>query len=132
MATKTAQKEDHGLLSTIGGHAPSEEEITPRVHRIKGKHILLFWGGTALALGIAAYIWHATKYKFESRRMADYMENGTQLVYALGYLIDRTGKVTGKGGEGVPLPPEPPAPPEAIPSGADLDFSSFGPPTAQA
>ena len=132
MATKIAQEEDHGLLSdTIGGHAPSQEEITPRVHRIKGKHVLLFWGGTAVALSIAAYIWHATKYKFEARKMADYMENGTQLVYALGYLIDRTGKVTGKGGI-APLPPEPPHPPGEIPTGADLDFSSYGPATAHA
>ena len=100
--------EDAGLLG-VTGYAPTPEETQPRVRKVQTKHVIIFWAGTAAGLSVAAYAYHAAKYKFEAKKVAGYMKNGTELVYSLGYLMEKAHQ-TRMGGAGAPPPSGSPPP----------------------
>ena len=101
--------DDSGLLSrNAGGYAPREDETETRIRRVKTKHVVVFWIGTAAGLSVAVYAYHAAKYKFESRKIEGYLRNGTDFVYSIGYLMEKAHQT--RTGTGVPDgPPRPSA-----------------------
>lgn len=97
--TNAKTKDEEKQQSLPKGRVHTEEEIEPRIVRITGRHVAIFCGSVALAIGIGGWIWHYSKYRFRDRYVVRLSENMTDLVYALSFLVERWPP---KGGPGVP------------------------------
>lgn len=84
---------EHAEEDLPGGYASSAEEQEKRVIRIGRREVLLFLGGTALAVAIGSYAWHASKYYFQDKKyrsMADKTVEGIHAIRELANTIDDT------------------------------------------